>query len=48
MGRSWEKVKKEGERSRIERQEEGGRVAWEGEEGGREAAGGALLVLGGI
>ena len=24
-------------------QEEGGRGAWEGEEGGREAAGGALL-----
>ena len=38
----------EGEWSVIESLIEGGRGAWEGEEAGREAAGGALLALGGI
>ena len=47
-GRNFERVQKEGEWSVIKSHREGGRGAWEGEEGGREAAGGALLVLGGI
>ena len=47
-GRNFEKIQEEADVSLIKSQEEGGRGAWEGEEGGREAAGGALLVLGGI